>query len=331
MKMSSMDRYGSTLYLYFKILTCVLLCCNSHGKEYTGPNVCWKTINKQKIQYCCLNYYYDKGKCKACSPGSITLDSVTCVPCPPNTYGEICKHKCICSLKQKCNRQFGCIDVSSAVTIRPNTEEESYIQNFSATYRGFKKSESSTAFPFSTEQKETEDTTKHTDANTKFMYYLVIAGGLVGWLVFCFAALRLVCKKIKRERPSRQLLSSPTEVSAVEMSLPVLPNESIYNESIYNEIDDEIEDIPSSAGHSPSYLSVTDDSEKSLNNSNTENNSICGASVSTQKDADLEYADSLSDDSQESFGECIANKNEDYLHPYTTLQVDNENACSYTN
>lgn len=165
------------------------------------------------------------------------------------------------------------------------------------------------------------------DANT-FIYYLVVAGGLVGWLVFCFAAVSLVCKKIKRNRPSRQLLS-PTEVSAVEMPLPVVPNESIYNE-----IDDEIEEVPSSyltACYSPSYLIVKDDTERSLNSSTTETNSICGASVSSQKDKDKKHDDDLSDNSQESFGECNASKNEDYLHPYTTLQVDNDNSWSYNN
>lgn len=156
----------------------------------------------------------------------------------------------------------------------------------------------------------------------------MVAGGLVGWLVFCFAAVRLVCKNIKRERPSRQLLSPPTEVSAVEMPLPLVPDESIYNE-----IDDEIEEVPSSyltAYHSPSYLSVKDESEKSFNSSTTGTNSIFEASVSPQKDEGLEPADALSDNSQESFGECNSNKNEDYLHPYTTLQAD-KNSCSYTN
>lgn len=37
----------------------------------------------------------------ACNPGSISLDGRTCVPCSANTYGEICKYKCNCSLKQK--------------------------------------------------------------------------------------------------------------------------------------------------------------------------------------------------------------------------------------
>ncbi|CAC5412561.1 unnamed protein product [Mytilus coruscus] len=263
----------------------------------------------------------------ACTPGSTSLDGTTCVPCPPNTYGEICKYKCNCSLTQKCDRQYGCIDISSAV-IMSSTQEYSYIHNLNATYSGFKRSESSTAISFSTEQKETKDTQKHTDANTTFIYYLVVAGGLVGWLVFCFAAVRLVCKKIKRERPSRQLLSPSTELSAVEMPLPVVPNESIYNE-----IEEEIEEVSSSsltACHSSSYLSVKDDSEKSHNSSITETNSICEGSVSPQKDEDLEHADALSDNSQESFDECNANKNEDYLHPYTTLQAD-KSSCSYTN
>lgn len=119
----------------------------------------------------------------------------------------------------------------------------------------------------------------------------MVAGGLVGWLVFCFAAVRLVCKKLKRERPSRQFLSPQIEVRAVEMPLPVIPDESIYNE-----IEDEIEEVPSSyltACRSPSYLTAKDDSEKSLNSSYTDTNSICGASVSTQKDEDLEHADAL--------------------------------------
>ncbi|XP_052097663.1 uncharacterized protein LOC127732621 [Mytilus californianus] len=326
--MSNMDRYGYALYLHFKIQMCILLCCNSHGKEFTGPNVCWKKINEQNIRYCCLTYYYDNGNCKACNPGSTSLDGITCVPCPPNTYGEICKYKCNCSLTQKCHRQYGCIDISSAV-IMSSTEEYSYIHRLNATYRGFKRSESSTEISLSTGHTETEYTKKHKDANTTFIYYLVVAGGLVGWLVFCFAAVRLICKNIKRERPPRQLLSPPTEVSAVEMPLPVVPNESIYNE-----IEDEIEDGPSlylAVCHSPSYLSVKDDSEKSLNSSTTENNSISEATVSPQKEEDLEYTDALSDNSQESFDECNANKNEDYLHPYTTLQVDKEYTCSYTN
>lgn len=158
----------------------------------------------------------------------------------------------------------------------------------------------------------------------------MVAGGLVGWLVFCFAAVRFVCKKIKRERPSRHLLSPATEVRAVERPLPVLV---LPNESIYNEIEDEIEEVPSSyltACHSSSYLSVKDDSEKSFNSSTTETNSICEISVSPPKNEDLEQNDSLSDNSLRSFDECNANKNEDYLHPYTTLQVDNGNTCSYT-
>ncbi|VDI46850.1 Hypothetical predicted protein [Mytilus galloprovincialis] len=162
------------------------------------------------------------------------------------------------------------------------------------------------------------------DTNTNFVYSLVVAGGLVGWLVFCYTAVRCVYKNIKRERLPRQLLSLSTEVSVIGIPLPVVHNENIY---------DEIEEVPSSyltAYYCPSYFSVKDDCELSLKSSITETNSFCEACVYTQKNEDFEHADYLSENSQESLDGCNANKNEDYYHHYTTIQDDNK-SCSYTN
>ncbi|CAC5412562.1 unnamed protein product [Mytilus coruscus] len=163
------------------------------------------------------------------------------------------------------------------------------------------------------------------DANTTFIFYLVVAGGLVGWLLFFFAAVRLVCNNIKRDRPSRQQFSPPTQENVVEIPPPI-----IHNDSIYDEIDEGPAFPYLITCHSQSYLSVKEDSEKHLNTSTTENNSICESSVSSQNAEDLEHTDALSDNSQESFGECNVNDNDDYLHPYTSLQANDDYPHPYT-
>lgn len=77
-----------------------------------------------------------------------------------------------------------------------------------------------------------------------------------------------------QERPFRQQISTRIEENAIEMSPPI-----IYNESIYEEIEEGPEFLNLSAGHSQSQFCVKGDSEKSLNSSSIENNSDCENSV----------------------------------------------------
>lgn len=51
----------------------------------------------------------------------------------------------------------------------------------------------------------------------------MVAGGLVGWFLFCFSAVRIVCKKVKRLCPQ-------TPENAVDIPPPIMHNESNYDE-----------------------------------------------------------------------------------------------------
>ncbi|CAC5379035.1 unnamed protein product [Mytilus coruscus] len=284
----------------------------------------FSNYRKTNKQYCCFSYYYDQGKCKACNPGSISLDGMKCVPCPSKTYGEMCKYNCNCSSTQNCDRQIGCIDISSAVTLRKSTEKYNNSHRLNATYSGYKRRQSSTTSSISTEQEETECEKKEEDPNNIFIYSLVVAGGLVGWLVFCFAGVRLLYKNIKRQPSPIQQNFTPTPEDTIRAESPVEHIESIY---------DEIEDapVPSSyltASHSHSYLSVQDDSEKSLSRSTAENNFLCEATASSPTGNTFEDNDASSENSHESFEERKTIENDDYLHPYMPLQDGIEDTSS---
>lgn len=114
------------------------------------------------------------------------------------------------------------------------------------------------------------------DANTTLTFYLVVAGGLLGFLLICFAAVILVCKKIKRD----QLLSHPPPI--------------MHNESNYEEIGVGPVFLYSMTFHSQSNLDDKKDKVKQFNSSTMDSYSTSKSSMFSQKTENLEHTDALS-------------------------------------
>lgn len=101
----------------------------------------------------------------------------------------------------------------------------------------------------------------------------MVAGGLLGFLLICFAAGILVCKKIKRERPSHQLLSHPPPI--------------MHNERNYEEIGVGPVFLYSMTFHSQSNLDDKKDNVKQFNSSTMDSYSTSESSMFSQKNGKL--------------------------------------------
>ncbi|XP_052097664.1 uncharacterized protein LOC127732622 [Mytilus californianus] len=294
--------------------------------------------------YCCFNHYHDKSECKECKPGSKSTDGKRCIPCPPNTYGDICKHNCNCELNQKCDRQIGCINTYPALRNEtiipvklPVTHESTSIKDIVSSVKPIVINRNSAVLEHKlttygiekikhvtkTSNIRTTETKQHTEdilpPDTNFIYYVVVAGGLVGWFVFCAAGVKIGYRRLKRKHNLRNQQSENATVSAL-----ISP---FATESIYDEIEEmSTPNLICSRRHS--YLSIQEDEKEDLIESEDKDIVLaCEVQINSQK----RRSSGGSEKSSLSCGNCQQNDEGDYLHPYTSIQIQEQQTYTTCN
>ncbi|XP_071163852.1 uncharacterized protein [Mytilus edulis] len=155
------------------------------------------------------------------------------------------------------------------------------------------------------------------DTKTNFIYYVVVAGGLVGWFVFCTAGVRIGYRRIKRKHNLHNQ-QSHTENREDATSLALISPPA--TESIY----DEIEEMPTPnliCSRRHSYFSIQEDRKEDLIESEEKDIVLaCEVQINFQEMG----SSGGSDESSLSCGKCQQNDEGDYLHPYTSIQIEEQ-------
>ncbi|CAG2216773.1 unnamed protein product [Mytilus edulis] len=134
----------------------------STGTRIRGQNVCWKVVDDRRIAYCCFNHYLLDGHCHECKSGTTSTDGIVCLPCSENRYGHKCKYHCECESYQRCDPEFGCVELSetsSQLEISSQTESDN-------------------------------------DSRTPLLYIVFVSAGLITWLIICWTCSKICYKRI---------------------------------------------------------------------------------------------------------------------------------------